>query len=101
MRRAEGSSTVNCAELREQTKGPGREEQLRGETKEVLASQGSEIPEEFSCLRLSPRSVPKAARVLKAGGPLLQAAVWGFANENKLLYCCREIKGWSTFFCFL
>lgn len=61
MRRAEGSSAAKCAELREQTKGPGQEEQLWGETEEARASQGSEIPEEFSCLRLSPRSVSKAA----------------------------------------
>lgn len=54
MRRAEGSRTVNCVELREQMKGPGWEEQFIGKTKEVLASQGSEIPEEFSCLGLSP-----------------------------------------------
>lgn len=35
-------------------KGPGWEEQFIAKTKEVLASQGSEIPEEFSCLGLSP-----------------------------------------------
>lgn len=34
MRRAEGSSAAKCAELREQTKGPGQEEQLWGETEE-------------------------------------------------------------------
>lgn len=75
MRRAEGSSAAKCAELWEQTKGPGQEEQLRGETEEARASQGSEIPEEFSCLRLSPRSVSKAASALKAGPPAAGSGV--------------------------
>ena len=35
-------------------KGPGREEQFCGKTKDMLASQGSEVPKDSSCLRLSP-----------------------------------------------
>lgn len=89
MRRAEGSSTVNCVELREQMKGPGQEEQFSGKTIEVLASRGSEIPMEFSCLRLSP------VLFLKLQGTeglahYCRQGVWGFANENTLFYCHKR-----------
>lgn len=63
-------------ELQEQMKGPGWEEQFIAKTKEVLASQGSEIPEEFSCLGLSPVLFLKAV-----------------VSTSGLAHCCRQGSG--------
>lgn len=49
MRRAEGRATVNRASCVDR-----KSEQFSGKIKEMLASQGSEVPKEFSCPRLNP-----------------------------------------------
>lgn len=43
MRRAEGRATVNWVNC-----GDRKSEQFRGKTKEMLASQGSEVPKELA-----------------------------------------------------